>query len=368
MGNNKVNTLNISSITKPHLWSEEKLQFTEDFSKNSNFPKYILGRNIYAESVAKFLEVDGFIDDFTDHSKYLGSPILKTSEVPKNSLVLNVSGGRPLSARENLNRHGLKNIDYFAFNKISNLKLTPIRFNEGFEDEFLANKDKYQWAYQLLMDNESRHVYEKLVHFRFKNDLKYLEGFSQREDVQYFEDFLNLQANGETFFDVGCFDGYTSLEFIKKCPNFNSVIVFEPDIKNFKNCKHALKDKENITFFPIGLSNSRRTLRFNISGSASSISDQGSVEISVDRLDDVTNIKPTFIKIDIEGGESSAIEGAKKTIKDNHPRLAISAYHSAGDFWSIPEQILAIRDDYEVYMRHYTECIYETVLFFIPIK
>ena len=71
------------------------------------------------------------------------------NEVPKNSLVLNVSGGRPLSARENLNRHGLRNIDYFAFNKISNLKLTPIRFNEGFEEEFLANQEKYKWAYLL---------------------------------------------------------------------------------------------------------------------------------------------------------------------------------------------------------------------------
>lgn len=35
-------------------------------------------------------------------------------------------------------------------------------------------------------------------------------------------------------------------------------------------------------------------------------------------------------------------------------------------FWKIPEQIFTIRDDYEIYMRHYTEGTDETVMFFIP--
>ncbi len=77
-------------------------------------------------------------------------------------------------------------------------------------------------------------------------------------------------------------------------------------------------------------------------------------------------VKITFVKIDIEGAEGLAIEGMTRHILDEHPKLAISVYHKADDFWKIPEQILTIRDDYELYMRHYTEGTDETVMFFMP--
>jgi len=51
-----------------------------------------------------------------------------------------------------------------------------------------------------------------------------------------------------------------------------------------------------------------------------------------------------------------------------NPKMAISAYHQKDDFWKIPEKILNIRSDYDIYLRHYTEGIVETVMFFIPRK
>jgi len=60
--------------------------------------------------------------------------------------------------------------------------------------------------------------------------------------------------------------------------------------------------------------------------------------------------------------------GGEKTIINNHPKIAISVYHKSSDFWKIPEQTLRIRSDYKIYLRHYTESIYETVMFFIPNK
>jgi len=100
--------------------------------------------------------------------------------------------------------------------------------------------------------------------------------------------------------------------------------------------------------------------------SASTISSDGDTSIKVDKLDNIIDSYVSFIKMDIEGAEQDAIEGAKKTIKKYHPRLAISAYHKADDIWKIPELILAIRSDYKIYLRHYTEGFTETVIFFIP--
>lgn len=122
----------------------------------------------------------------------------------------------------------------------------------------------------------------------------------------------------------------------------------------------------NIHYLSVGLSNKKQTLKFTMNKSASTISSDGDTSIKVDKLDNIIDSYVSFIKMDIEGAEQDAIEGAKKTIKKYHPRLAISAYHKADDIWKIPELILAIRSDYKIYLRHYTEGFTETVIFFIP--
>lgn len=348
-------------------WPQESLQFCESFLGGSEHPKYVLGRNVYTEALCNQLKVDGVIDDFTSENTYKGLPIVRMSDIPKNSLVLNASGGRPLSAKQKLDDAGIVNLDYFAFYQITQLTLPEIRFNEGFRNEFLKNKEYYEWIFSLLSDETSKECFRKLTNFRFTYDIAHLGGFTQREDIQYFEDFLELKQKGETFVDVGAFDGYTSKEFIKCCPQFDQIIAFEPDHENFKKCHESLSNYEGVSCLPFGLSNRQATLRFDVSGSASKISNSGEVSINVDRLDDLLGTsKPTFIKMDIEGGEADAIEGAMQTILLHHPRLAISVYHSPGDFWKIPKQILSIRSDYEIRLRHYTESIYETVMFFLP--
>jgi FkbM family methyltransferase len=357
---------NVLQDTVSSLYSQKNIEFVEDFCSKNSVPRFILGRNIYAESVLSQISVDGIIDDFTDDKCFLDVPIIKLDQVPKGALVLCVAGGRPLSAKGLLEKRNIRNLDYFAFYKLSKLKLLPIRFNEGFEADYKINNLEYQWIYSKLADEESKNYFKKLVGFRFTYDMKYLDGFTHREDIQYFEDFLNLGDEAEIFLDVGCFDGYTSLEFAKRCPDYKSIHIFEPDPVNFLVCKRALSSFKNVYFHPIGLSKSKASLKFDIQGSSSKFSEDGAVTINVNRLDDVLHEKPTFIKFDIEGGESEAILGASMTILNSHPKLAVAVYHSAGDFWRLPKQILAIRDDYEIYLRHYTECIYETVMFFIP--
>ena len=53
------------------------------------------------------------------------------------------------------------------------------------------------------------------------------------------------------------------------------------------------------------------------------------------------------IRTDAEGAEREIIKGAKETIKNFKPRMAIAAYHLPDDKKVIPELILSIRDDYK---------------------
>lgn len=342
--------------------------FVQKFISNSSGRRYILGRNVYTNSIIRHLQVDGIIDDFTTEGTYNEIPIIKSSSLPTDALVVVAAGGRPLTANRQLKERGIEHLDYFAFYKFSGLPLTDIVFNEGFPKDFEQNQEKYEWIYNHFSDDVSRAIFQKLVSFRVDYDINHLNGFTSREREQYFEDFLQLQPDGECFIDVGGYNGFNSIEFIRRCPGYSSVHVFEPEKSNFEACRTALAAYPNTHCHQQGLSDRKQTLKFFPQGSGSTISEAGTVAIDVDRLDDIidSRVKPSLIKMDIEGAELTAIDGAANTIKNHHPRLAICVYHRVGDFWRIPERIFSIRNDYAIYLRHYTESIYETVMFFLP--
>ena len=355
------------SITIDHFIADKNAKaFCDDFLSGDH-PKFVFGRNEWAVSIAQAVELDGFVDDFTNDKEYLGKPVLKTEELPKNALVvLVVVVGRPFVAEKCLVKHGIKFLDYFAFRQYSLLTLSPVFFWDEFRYDFETNRDKYDWIYSLLYDDESKLVLNQIINFRLSSNLNYMRGFTDCQYRQYFENFLELRTEGEVFIDVGGFDGYTTLEFIKRCPDYAAVHLFEPEERNMVVANEKLAGYSNVFYYQSGLSNESKILRFSASGSSSRITDDGDISIKVVRLDDVLSEPFTFLKMDIEGGEISAIEGMRQSIMNCHPRLAISVYHKVDDLWRIPELLLSYRDDYNIFLRHYTEGVTETVMFFIP--
>lgn len=204
------------------------------------------------------------------------------------------------------------------------------------------------------------------MNFRLHQNLNYMKGFDDCQHRQYFEDFLNLQKSGETFVDIGGFDGFTSREFARRCPRYNSIHLFEPEKTNMEGAKRNLANQENTYFYEVGLSNTNKTLKFSSTGSSSKVSSDGDIEINVIRLDELPLKDVTFLKMDIEGSELDALRGAKDLIASLKPRLAISVYHRSEDLRTISEYILMLNPSYKCYLRHYTEGVTETVLFFVP--
>lgn len=340
-------------------------RFCAEFCGRGGRPKYVLGRNVYTESVAGQVALDGIVDDYADAERHLGLPLLRAADLPADALVINAAGGRPLAARRRLDELRLENLDYFAFLKWSGLPLTPVVFNEGFAEDFAAHASDYEWIVGRVADETSRTILRKLIGFRLEYDLEFLAGFETRPQAQYFEDFLQLRADGEIFVDIGGYDGANSLEFIRRCPGYRAVHVFEPEARNYEACRSVLAGRANVHVHRLGLAAAAGRVRMASSGSTARICADGGEPIAVARLDDVLVGAPTFVKMDVEGAEAAVIEGADETIRRHRPRLAICVYHNAGDFWRIPRQVLALRDDYRVYVRHYTESIYETVMFFV---
>jgi len=347
----------------------DAVDFCRRFVHDKTKPRYVLGRNEYAVSIARCVNIDGFIDDFTAEKEFLGKPILKMDEVPKNSMVVcAVIFVVPLTAMKKLEAHGLQSLDYFRFFKYSGLTLKEISFLTESKKDIENHFQKYQWVYHRLGDATSKEILTKLLNFRASGDLQYMLGFEDKQAHQYFEDFYPL-GDGEVFVDAGGYDGMTSRAFIQKCPRYQSIHFFEPDSANLEAARRNLSGFGNIYFYKMGLAQAKKTLRFSAgAGSASKLSETGDVTIAVDALDDIIQERVSFIKMDIEGAEGPALTGARRHIVNDHPKLAVCCYHRVEDLWQIPEQVMSMRDDYQLYLRHYTDGLHETVMYFIPPK
>ncbi len=340
--------------------------FCQDFLDAKSKDRYIFGINKYANEIAQSIDVAGFIDDFTSNVVHQGKPVIKSNEIPDNCLVVSSLLGRPLTAKKVLTELGVRHLDYFAFYTYSGLIKHPVPFWGDGKKDIDENKEKYLHLYSCLKDGTSKDTLKKIINFRATSDLDYLDGFYDRQKEQYFEPFFKLYKENEVFVDVGGFDGETSLEFIRRCPKYNSIHYFEPDHNNMERSKSALNKHPNINFLQYGASNKCGIARFLSDGSVSSIDSEGTQEVKLDTIDNLVQGPVTFIKMDIEGAEISAIDGAAETITKNHPILAISVYHHASDLWKIPMQIKKFCDNYNIYLRHYTEGVVETVMYFVP--
>lgn len=59
-----------------------------------------------------------------------------------------------------------------------------------------------------------------------------------------------------------------------------------------------------------------------------------------------------MIKMDIEGSEMKALDGAKRIIKTYLPKLYVCAYHRNEDLFALGKKILSLNDKYTLYFRH----------------
>lgn len=341
-------------------------ELTELFLSNTNVKKYILGINKLTKSILKHIEVDGVIDDFSRVQRSRKKEILSIDEVEKDSIILSVSTGSPLEVKNKLDEMGFVNFNYLAFFKYSSLDLVEPPFMLDFEEDFKENRDKYIEVYDLLEDEISKKIFEKVINFKTTFDFDFMQGFANKTEFQYFDKEILPDIQDIRFVDGGGYVGDTCAEVIKNYPDFKKIYVIEPIQENLRIAKRDLGHFENIEFISLGISNKKDTLYFNEEKSFSSIYGKGTQSVDVDTLDNIIQEKVDYIKLDIEGAEQDAIDGAKNTIIKYKPILAICIYHKAEDWYKIPEKVLAIHSDYKVYIRHYMEGIFETVMYFVP--
>ena len=341
-------------------------ELVELFVSSCTQKKYILGINKLTKSVLKNIEVDGIIDDFTRVQRSRKKEIFKIEDVPRDALILWTATGSPLEVKCRLDSMGFKNISYLALCKYSTLNLVHPPFIMDFKENFANNRARYDHIYNLLADKKSKEIFTKVINFKISFDYEFMEGFSNDHEGQYFDKEIVPEIQNINFLDGGGYVGDTATEVIKNYPNFNKIWLIEPIPENIRIASRELSDYKGIEFLTCGVSDKKETLYFNEEKSFSTIYGKGTQSVEVDTIDNIVKERVDFIKLDIEGAEQSAIDGAKETILKYRPILAICIYHKAEDWYKIPEKVLAIEPNYKVYLRHYMEGIFESVMYFIP--
>lgn len=330
--------------------------------------RYLLGRNEHSEVLSKAIDIDGFVDDFADVGTVWNyKPVMRGEDLPSSAIVVNCSMSiRPISAHKRIEK--LRLDGPLAYSDLC--KTFPDRFVlpdfvlETREDVRL-NQARWKTMSEGLADDESKRVLDDLLRYRLTADYRMMS-YQVRFEDQYFEDFLGLGSR-EVFVDAGGFDGDTTELFCMKNPDYEKVFLFEPSLTNLEKAKTRLHRFRCIEFFPTGVSDAVGSLCFNpYGGSSSSISKFGSDRIDVTTIDEQIHSRVTFIKMDLEGWELKALMGSRRHILEDHPKLAIAVYHHPSDFWRIFELVTGLRQDYRVFLRHYTEGWSETVMFFVP--
>ena len=95
--------------------------------------------------------------------------------------------------------------------------------------------------------------------------------------------------------------------------------------------------------------------------------ERGTIAVSAETLDSlVDGGRPTFIKLDIEGFEVDALQGARKTIQREAPVLAVCVYHRQDHLWRIPLLLSSLRGDYAFFLRPHNEEGWDLLCYAVP--
>ncbi|MCC6517733.1 MAG: FkbM family methyltransferase [Tabrizicola sp.] len=195
----------------------------------------------------------------------------------------------------------------------------------------------HYFARRYLARMNARHVthYPQMASFAFDliTQFIHLDGQYERDELKYLADhvFPTLPSGGVCV-DIGANIGNHSLAF---APHFIRVIALEPHPRTFRLLDLNAELAPNVTPLNIGASTEAAVVTVAqdpLNFAATSIGKVGAagaieVQFRLVRLDDIEHVRGapliTFIKIDVEGHEKSALIGAEATIRKHQPLIVL---------------------------------------------
>ncbi len=176
-----------------------------------------------------------------------------------------------------------------------------------------------------------------IMHPSMKGLSELLLSYGVHEPVSS-EYYLRSLVPGDVIIDIGANIGYYALRAYAATNRMGRLICFEPVENNFSILQQNTEKYDSITVYSQAISDTVGRIRFfqsEIPNWGSLIQHDGMMYGASYEVDTVTldafleqnpDIIPTVIRMDIEGGEIAAMNGAWKTIEQYHPKLFVELH------------------------------------------
>jgi FkbM family methyltransferase len=244
-------------------------------------------------------------------------------------------------------------------------------FCQDLPHKLFEQADDVRKAADLWADDASRGEYLSHVRWRALGDQDSL-GPPVKEE-SYFLDKLYRIDDREVFVDCGAYIGDTAEQVIRRNPAFSRIVAIEADPSNFDRLTKWIGGLDalvasRISALNVAVGAKRGKLQFQASGDEGArLAANGDVVVDCIPIDDLVPASgSTFIKMDIEGAELDALEGARHSIQTHRPILSICVYHKQGDLWRIPLFIHTLVEDYRLFLRAHDVDGWQLVCYAVP--
>lgn len=230
---------------------------------------------------------------------------------------------------------------------------------ELFTREYLlAHRGEIEECGGLWSDDESRELYYEMLAYRLSGEMKYL---CRTEDFAVSVRGL-LPSDISRVIDGGAFIGDTAEVFLSAFTEVESVICAEPDPRSFRKLSAFAESDPRCRAVNAALGRECGECEFMSSASRASARSQQNKRakaevipvITVDSLSESGG--KLLVKLDVEGAEADALEGARRVITEEKASLAVALYHRTRDIFAIPLTVREMRGDLRFSLRR-AKCV-----------
>lgn len=167
---------------------------------------------------------------------------------------------------------------------------------------------------------------------RLRFEADYIFGTHEPHVTLWLERHL---AAGQVMFDVGAHAGYTALVAAQIVGERGRVVAFEPNSRNAAliadNIAANPDLSHRIRLEPLAVTDRVGTALFDGDDTTGHLADRGSPvrTVSLDGFVSDTGLAPALVKVDIEGGETLALDGMAETLSVGRPTLIVEIHDGA---------------------------------------
>jgi FkbM family methyltransferase len=220
-------------------------------------------------------------------------------------------------------------------------------------ESIIAEKQMVRKAFECWKDDISRNIFLSFLEQRLWANFEILP-----PPTDFFPRDVFELCDDEVFVDAGAYDGDTIVDFMSRVKNFKRIIAVEPDPSNHEKLCARISQlpsgvASRITPLRVALGARREMARFHATGTmGSAIGHHGEKSVECVPLDEVfIQEPPTYVKLDIEGGEMDALKGSQRLIREAATIWGVTTEHRMTDLWRIPLFFRSLSNDYDFFLR-----------------